>query len=402
MHFVFASVPATGHVNPTLPVVAELVRAGHRVTYGTGEQWRGAVEAAGATLLPLATHLPGPPPTTGSAPDPALFREALDTMIAGAREDFGTLEALLRRDPAEALCYDTMTEAGRMAAERTGTRSIALHPSHASNEEFKLLERISPGGADHPALGLLGALQAQLAGLAAECGVSAPDLGRPAEHNVVFLPREFQYEGATFDERFRFVGPSLGARGEDTSWWPAGDGPVLFISLGTAFNARPDFFRLCLEAFGNTRWQVAMAIGEHVTAEDLGPVPDNVEIRPYFPQPAVLRRATVFLSHTGMGSTMESLHFGVPLVAVPQMPEQAANARRVVELGLGVELPATGLDAAVLRDTVDEVAADPAIGARTAAMRDVVRATGGPPAAAEAIERFARAPEPTGPVATPG
>ena len=35
MHFAFVSIPAYGHVNPTLPLVAELVSRGHRVTYFT-------------------------------------------------------------------------------------------------------------------------------------------------------------------------------------------------------------------------------------------------------------------------------------------------------------------------------------------------------------------------------
>jgi UDP:flavonoid glycosyltransferase YjiC (YdhE family) len=35
MHLAFVSIPAYGHVNPTLPLVAELVARGHRVTYFT-------------------------------------------------------------------------------------------------------------------------------------------------------------------------------------------------------------------------------------------------------------------------------------------------------------------------------------------------------------------------------
>jgi hypothetical protein len=35
MHIAFICLPAAGYVNPTLPVVAELVRRGHRVTYAT-------------------------------------------------------------------------------------------------------------------------------------------------------------------------------------------------------------------------------------------------------------------------------------------------------------------------------------------------------------------------------
>src|SRR4051812_44818321 len=37
---VFIEMPASGHVNPTLPVVQELVRRGEHVTYYTTEEFR--------------------------------------------------------------------------------------------------------------------------------------------------------------------------------------------------------------------------------------------------------------------------------------------------------------------------------------------------------------------------
>jgi MGT family glycosyltransferase len=211
--------------------------------------------------------------------------------------------------------------------------------------------------------------------------------GPPASLNVVFIPREFQPAADTFDERFRFVGPSPGRRESGPGWLPAADGrPVLFISLGTAFNERPEFFRMCLQAFGDGVWQVAMAVGDRVDAGTLGPLPANVEVRPYFPQLAVLRRAAVFVSHAGMNSTMEALYDAVPLVTVPQMPEQEANARRVEELGLGRRLDPLALTPERLRAAVDEVTADEGIRANLAAMRTSIRGAGGSVAAADAIE----------------
>ena len=44
----FFNVPAHGHVNPTLPVVAELVRLGHQVVYCNAEPFAGPLRGAGA------------------------------------------------------------------------------------------------------------------------------------------------------------------------------------------------------------------------------------------------------------------------------------------------------------------------------------------------------------------
>ena len=42
----FFSIPAHGHVNPTLPLVRELTARGHRVLYYNTEEFREKIEAA--------------------------------------------------------------------------------------------------------------------------------------------------------------------------------------------------------------------------------------------------------------------------------------------------------------------------------------------------------------------
>jgi UDP:flavonoid glycosyltransferase YjiC (YdhE family) len=89
----------------------------------------------------------------------------------------------------------------------------------------------------------------------------------------VFIPREFQPAGDSFDERFCFLSPLLGHREQREPWSPLDPAaPLLYISLGTIFTDRPDFYRTCLEAFGDGTWQIAMTVGEMDPAL-LGPVP---------------------------------------------------------------------------------------------------------------------------------
>src|SRR4051794_10575219 len=67
-HLAFVSLPAHGHVTPTLPVVAELARRGWRISYATVEQFGPEVEKAGATLVRTATPAPAAPPPTVTGP----------------------------------------------------------------------------------------------------------------------------------------------------------------------------------------------------------------------------------------------------------------------------------------------------------------------------------------------
>ena len=140
----------------------------------------------------------------------------------------------------------------------------------------------------------------------------------------------------------------LGDREQAEPWSPADPQlPVLFISLGSIFTDHPGFYRTCLEAFGDGTWQVVMTIGETNPAE-LGPLPATVQVRRWWPQPAVLRHAAAFVTHAGMGSTMEALYYAVPLVAFPQMPEQAVHADRIQDLGHAQRLYANRLTVATL------------------------------------------------------
>ncbi|KAK7852342.1 cyanidin-3-o-glucoside 2-o-glucuronosyltransferase [Quercus suber] len=45
-----------------------------------------------------------------------------------------------------------------------------------------------------------------------------------------------------------------------------------------------------------------------------------------------------FVSHYGWSSVMESVKFGVPIIAIPMQLDQLVNARLVEGLGVGVEV----------------------------------------------------------------
>ncbi|MEU0089846.1 macrolide family glycosyltransferase [Kribbella sp. NPDC006257] len=392
-HIAFLTIPASGHINPTLPLVAELVRRGHRVSYATGPAFKETVEAAGAEAVVLDWI-----PKTLTVSRDGQTTEDLSTMllffVESMRRVLPAVESWLTNDRPDLFCYDMMTFLGPMMAERLGLREATTVPNFAGNEHFNLRDAVVPANFDptHPKFQ---EFLAARAAFAHDFGVPVDKVaptGTAAPLNLVFIPRAFQIAGETFDSSFHFVGPSVGARPETSDWEPPTDGaPVLFVSLGTAVNDRPDFFANCAKAFAGSEWRVAMAIGEQVRREDLGEIPANFDVRTYFPQPVVLQHAKAFLSHAGMNSVMEALLNQVPLATFPQTAEQQANAGRVAELGLGRTI--TDLSPESLRSTIDVVAADAAIRENLAAMASHVREAGGPIAAADAVETYLAATE---------
>ena len=108
--------------------------------------------------------------------------------------------------------------------------------------------------------------------------------------------------------------------------------------MGTVNNDMMPFYKACISAFKNTDYQVIMSVGNLVSIEDFGELPENISVFSHVDQIAVLKEADVFVSHSGMNSVNESLYFEVPLVMLPQTTEQKGVAERVLELGAGIKL----------------------------------------------------------------
>ncbi|KAB2627092.1 cyanidin-3-O-glucoside 2-O-glucuronosyltransferase-like [Pyrus ussuriensis x Pyrus communis] len=78
------------------------------------------------------------------------------------------------------------------------------------------------------------------------------------------------------------------------------------------------------------------------------------------PQTKILQNSSVggFLSHCGWSSVLESMKFGVPIIAMPMHLDQPYNARLVEELGIGVEVKKTGRGGGLQREEVAKVIKD--------------------------------------------
>ncbi|RJQ74357.1 hypothetical protein D5S17_23095 [Pseudonocardiaceae bacterium YIM PH 21723] len=371
MHIAFFSMPGHGHVNPLLGMVSELVRRGHRVSFGTTGTFAPRVEQAGATAVVYESLLPDE--ADPGARWPTGMAGIIPLMIRESRLVYPQVVAAFAGDLPDVVVSDDSLGGGRLMAEVLGIPGVQVWPFFTSGEHWRAPMELPDDGSG--------------AAWLTELGLGGYDdyVARSMDGGIVLLPREFQYAGDTFGERFHFVGPCLTERAFQGDW-PHDDRPLAYVSLGTAFNDRPDFYRTCFAALGDLPWRVVISVGQWLDIDALGPVPANVEVHRRVPQLKVLERADVFVTHAGMGSTMEALYFGVPIVAVPQAADQPMNAARIAELGLGVVLDAGTVTAAQLRAAVLAARRTPEL----IAMRAAVRSAGGASAAAEVIEAAAR------------
>lgn len=333
----FFSIYAFGHTNPTLAVVKELSRRGHRVRYYSFAPFQKAIKAAGGEFVPCDAYLPPTPPDVDRRVGrdfAGLVEMITDTTLAMD----GPIGRDLREFAPHCVVSDSLCFWGKLWSAKLGLPSVCSTTTFAFNRETAGMMRQTPGQllrlligrprirrcmkrlreAGYPVHGLLDLIQ------------NGSDTD-----TIVYTSRAFQPRADTFSEKYAFIGPSIPEPvGAGEAEWEG----CCYISLGTVNNRNFPFYQACIEALREEPFPVVISVGEHTDRSVFQNVPEHIFLRPRVDQLAVLARASVFVTHCGMNSASEGLYFGVPLVLYPQQAEQGLVARRVEELGAGLRL----------------------------------------------------------------
>lgn len=379
-HIAVVSIPAPGHVNPSLDVVAELVRRGHRVTYAQDPSFAEVVASTGAELQPYASTLAGAHWEGDAIDHLTHFQADYEAALPQLRD-------LYENDRPDLFCYDIGSVPARVLGVEWGIPTLQFSPTYVAWDgyeedmaEFLASIEDDPRGR---------ALRTREREWLRANGVDADPqqfLGRP-DRAVVLIARSMQPNADRVDPAvYTFVGP---ARELSAGEWPEPTRRLLLISLGTAFNERPEFYRRCLQAYGDLDdWQVVLQIGQRTALEDLGEIPENVEVHRWVPQVAVLRHADAFVTHCGMGGSSEGLLTGTPMIAAPQDVDQFENADALVAAGVAVRIDS---ETATVDELRDALRASQGFRDRSAEIAGELREAGGIDTAVRVVESLLQA-----------
>jgi len=174
---------------------------------------------------------------------------------------------------------------------------------------------------------------------------------------LIFAPKLFDYPWRTEPSNVSYIGPSVlmerVERFDDATLrllqtlkdirMRHGDHRIVYCSLGTINYWQNknclDFFRKVIAAFGNrSGWSVVMAIGRDISKDDLGNMPDNINIFSVVPQIKVLSVCDVMITHGGFNTMKECILSAVPMVVYPlsNLWDQEGNAARAVYHKIGL------------------------------------------------------------------
>ena len=382
---VFFCIPAHGHTNPTLGVVRELTARGHEVVYYSYELFREKIEAAGARFAACdgfdAEMRLSPEEASRLGSDLALSTRVLvDTTLA--LDDVVCAE--MQRLKPDCIVADSMAVWGKAVALKLGIPFVSSTTTFAFNKHSAKIMKQSVG----QLLSMIFAMpkiqkdirRLQDKGYPVK---SVLDIIQNDENTdtIVYTSPQFQPCAETFSEEYAFVGPSIRPAVETVEKTRE---KLVYISMGTVNNALLPLYRSSIQAFQDAPYQVILSVGDQVSLDSFGTLPEHISVHPSVDQIAVLQKADVFLSHCGMNSVSESLYHGVPLVMLPKTTEQSGVAARVAQLGAGLLLTKTSPE--TIREAVETVLRDHSYREKAAKIAEGLRSCPGAKGAADKIE----------------
>lgn len=380
----FFCIPAHGHTNPMLPVAAELVRRGNVVRFYSFDEFKEKIQSAGAEFISCDPFLPEltQQEETGLKNVSTTEMTIQDIRITLNMDKF--LDQEFQSFHLDVVYTDSVCFWGKLNAWKHHVPMVVSTSTFAFNQMSSRYMKSSPREMADLIFGLP-KISRELKKLR-PYGYHVKNLLSLIQSDnhtdsVVYTSKKFQPFAESFSDHYAFVGPSV-----FSDILPAKEKarPLIYISMGTVINDRPDFYRKCIDALKNLDADVVISCGNAINREKLGALPDHIQVHPYVDQLDVLAKADVFLTHCGMNSVSESLYMAAPMVLYPQTNEQHAVARRVTEIGAGIMLKNDS--ASGIRAAIQEILNNKTYGTAAEKCSADFRACSGTAGAAEFIE----------------
>jgi MGT family glycosyltransferase len=211
---------------------------------------------------------------------------------------------------------------------------------------------------------------------------SSPDL------TLYIYPPAIDYARARpLDATWHNLGASV--RATDAPWEPpaAGDGRLLYLSLGSLGSGDVELMQRLIDTLADSPHHVVVSMGPQHEQLRLA---DNMTGAEFLPQTSILPQVDLVITHGGNNTVTEALYFGKPMVVLPLFWDQYDNAQRIDETGLGVRLDTYGHEPAQLLAAIDRLLADSALAERLRVLSGELHGAPGTVRAADLIEALAQ------------
>ena len=393
--------PARGHLYPLVPILDELASRGHDIAIRTLASQVALMQDRGFAAAPIATRVEALVHDDYEARTPqGSLRRGVAKFAARAEHEVADLRAAIAAAHPDVVLVDAMSW-GASAAAAAWEGPWAQWFPYPLPVPSRDVPPFGPGL--RPAAGPLGrlrdrALRPLVLSSMAKVFLPPVNAARDAVGELplasitemftaapllLYMTAEpFEYPRSDWPASVRMVGPCCWDPPADPPSWLAGiDRPIVLVSTSSEFQDDGRLVTTALEALADEDMHVVATI----PAADIPrtKVPANAHVEQFVPHAPILSRAACAVTHGGAGVTQKALAARVPVCVVPFGRDQLEVARRVEVAQAGTRLPARRLNPDRLRAKIREAMTKHAGADRVA---DGFAATGGPTAAAHAIE----------------
>ena len=365
MRVLVTTTGGAGHLGPLVPFAEAIRAAGGEVLLATRESMAAPAVAAGYDVWTFADA-----PAQERSP---IFEQAEklpfdDGNILIVSEVFARLDSRAAMPRVLEACESWRPDlvlselcefAGPIAAERAGLPAVRVGIGMSWLEKL-VMEKTNAALEDLRAeLGLPRRPAAERLADAPYFTLTPPLMEDPAAPGTPAMRRFRELDGA--------------AAGPLPDWWPGDESLLIYLTFGSVVPRMPFFpgiYRAAIDALAPLRARLLVTIGRDRDPAEIGPLPANVRVEGWVPQAAVMPHAAAMVNHGGFGTVRAGLTAGVPMAVLPLFADQPYNARRVAELGAGIQVAGADDLAAAARALLD----DRAYAGAAAAVAEDVRA----------------------------
>jgi MGT family glycosyltransferase len=152
-------------------------------------------------------------------------------------------------------------------------------------------------------------------------------------------------------------------------------------------NTKQEIFYCIAAACEKLDIQLVLSHGGGMNAQAIQKLPGSPLVVEYAPQPELLAKARLTITHGGLNTVLDSLSNGVPLIAIPITYEQPGTGARIKWTGTGEVIPLKRLSISRLRAAIQLVLTEDIYLDNAFRIKESIREAGGVKRAADIVEQ---------------
>lgn len=202
-------------------------------------------------------------------------------------------------------------------------------------------------------------------------------------------PPAFEFPCKNLPTHFHYVGPLRNASPQPTAFpfEKLTGQPLIYASLGSVQNTKQEIFQCIAAACASLNVQLLITHGGGMSASAVQALPGSPLVVEYAPQLEVLAKASLTITHGGLNTVLDSLSFGVPLVAIPITFEQPGTAARIRHTKTGATISLSHLTVSRLQSAIQQVLTKDCYRKNAQRIQQSIQQAGGVKRAVDIIEQ---------------